>query len=214
MKNKKLVKGIVAGSLGLALLLGGGTFALWYQQDSVDSGAIESGVLSFTPGTPTWTVVGDDVTGATPTASETIGSIGDFRMVPGDTVTYKNTLAVKTQGHTLKAGLTVDMSDIVAGAGSDSQLATAIADSDKTQVAAGTTPTPTLGDIGTPVVISLTGSDTQSTTTVTVIVTLHFPGATNGDDVSASNAANWWDQAAQNQTVDLSKLTFTLQQTL
>lgn len=208
MKNKKMIKGIVAGVLGLALLLGGGTFALWYQTNSVATGAIQSGQLNFTTGTQTWTVTAADGS-ATPGTATAITNIANFRMVPGDTVTLTTPITVNAVGDTLKATLKVDLSGIAATttpAGPD--FAAAIKASALTSIKIDTN----AAVAGTSTSIEITPSAAGQSHTV--VLKLHFPTYNNNTDTATTNRSLWWGQTGQNQGVDLSTLKFDLAQHL
>lgn len=94
----KITKGAVVGGIGVALLLGGGsTLAYWTDQAEIAGASITSGSLeisSFAAGT--WKVTNNGV-------ETTVSDITDFRMVPGDTLTYATSATVTLEGDNLKA---------------------------------------------------------------------------------------------------------------
>ena len=101
MNNK--TKGVIAGIAGLALLGGGTTFALWSDSDTISGATITNGQLSVTAtGSMSWQDVSDA------TAPVDITSIGDFRMVPGDSLQGSQSLDVVVEGNNLVADLLVD----------------------------------------------------------------------------------------------------------
>lgn len=95
----KLVKGSIAGAAGIALLLGGaGTLALWNADADIVNESIDSGTLTLTASTGTWT-----------------GDTDNALWVPGDSATYNSTLTIGATGDNLEATLSVDTSSIAAG---------------------------------------------------------------------------------------------------
>ena len=92
----KLVKGSIAGAAGIALLLGGaGTFALWNSTVSVPAQSIAAGNLELTANTAgVWTKDGVAINPTT------------YRIIPGTTLEYNQTLTVNAVGDGLKANLT------------------------------------------------------------------------------------------------------------
>lgn len=91
----KLVKGSVAAAAGIALLMGGaGSLALWNDSVTVNAGTVTSGTL-------------DVSTGVAGSWSPSIAKI-----VPGDTVTYTQTLNLSATGDNLKATVTSNIASI------------------------------------------------------------------------------------------------------
>jgi alternate signal-mediated exported protein len=210
MKNSKMIKGIVAGALGLTLLLGGGTFALWYQNQSVASGSVQSGNLNFTVGAQTWAVVSNagGSGGIAAGTSTPIPDISAFKMVPGDTVTLTTAITTSVIGTTMQATLKADLSGIVNTAtptGTD--LLNAIKGSSLSTVKV---------DSGSAVAISGGGASVEltaaSATSHTVVIALHFPAYQTGDPVTVPARTSWWGQTAQNQGIDLSSIKIDLAQ--
>ena len=200
MKNSKLAKGIAAGALGLTLLLGGGTFALWYQTQPVaTSGNINSGNLGFTVGTQVW----KNVTGG----NTSIADITTFKMVPGDTVSLTAPVTLTASGDNLKATLKVDLSGLTGNA----QLLAALKANTTYTIAATpglANPTYNAGTGGYEIVAA------DNAKVASVIVSIHFPKAKDGDTPLADRS-NWWGTgtaSAQSQAVQLNSLTFDLAQ--
>ena len=109
---KKLTKATIAGALGVVLLAGGTTFALWSDSATVNGGSVKSGTLALTPnGTPAWT----DLSDGSPI------DIASFLIVPGDTIEYTASFVVDASGTNLTA--TLDVSDPVAATGDADLLA-------------------------------------------------------------------------------------------
>ena len=103
----KLLKGSIAGAAGVALLIGGaGTFALWNDTAAIDGGTITAGTLDVATGDGAWS---DQFGG--------IESINSYRIVPGDTLTYKTLVTVVAEGDNLSAELSVNDRYITAGGG-------------------------------------------------------------------------------------------------
>jgi alternate signal-mediated exported protein len=94
----KLVKGSIAGAVGIALLLGGaGTFALWSDNAAVNGGIVQTGTLDIAlTGTAAWKDISPD-------AANTTWVVATDRLVPGDTVTLTQDVTVVATGKNLKA---------------------------------------------------------------------------------------------------------------
>jgi alternate signal-mediated exported protein len=128
-KDRRLLKGVLIGVAGLALLVGGGTFALWSDSDLLPGGDISTGDLSLElVGEPTWTLNGDPVT------------IGDVLLVPTDELVLTQPMELSAQGTTLQATLTLNM-DALDGELADNLTVTPSYD----PVPAGMTPDGTIG---------------------------------------------------------------------
>ncbi|MDJ0338573.1 alternate-type signal peptide domain-containing protein [Cryobacterium sp. PH31-O1] len=102
--NKLLVSAI-AGAAGLTLLLGGaGTFALWNSSATLSGGTITAGTLLVSDTAPSngvWK------------SGPTVISLGSYRIVPGDTLTYTKTVDITATGDNLIATLAVDPATVV-----------------------------------------------------------------------------------------------------
>ncbi|WP_185975730.1 alternate-type signal peptide domain-containing protein [Tessaracoccus rhinocerotis] len=95
----KMIKGAVVAGLGVALLLGGGgTLAYWNQAVESEAGVVAAGDLNLVSQGETWT---SDATG-------TIADIAEYRVVPGETLTFSQELEVTLVGDQMQAELTVD----------------------------------------------------------------------------------------------------------
>ena len=46
-RDRRLTKGAIIGAAGLALLVGGGTFALWFDNEDIPGGTVNSGELDL-----------------------------------------------------------------------------------------------------------------------------------------------------------------------
>lgn len=103
-------KAVAAAGVGVVLLgAGGATFAEWTDtESSATNTPITAGVLDLAAGEGAWTnAVGTDVTAAVEN--------GSYRIVPGDELSYRETLTIDAQGDLLRgtvshnlAGLTGD----------------------------------------------------------------------------------------------------------
>jgi len=81
--SKKMMKGTIAITAGVVLLLGGaGTYALWEVTRPLE-GTVAAGDLNLELGEASWTLNGDDV-----------ADVGDVRIVPGDTLALGQQLEV------------------------------------------------------------------------------------------------------------------------
>ncbi|KGJ79709.1 hypothetical protein GY21_04080 [Cryobacterium roopkundense] len=206
----KLLKGSIAGAAGVALLIGGaGTFALWNDTAAIAGGTITAGTLTVDTGDGAWS----DQFGS-------ISSIGDYRIVPGDTLTYTTAIQVEAVGDNLSAELSVDDRMIVAAAGSQgAALKTFLEESTTLTVVypdgsrhgghgggpggggPGGDDEGTPGDSSGPETLTITPDDGDNTYLVTV--TIDFPSG----DLGAENAA-------KNGAVSLNNFGVTLNQVL
>lgn len=89
----KLVKGAIATGVGVVLLMGGaGTLAYWNAGTNLGTATITAGQLSVSP----------VANGAWKNGAANISSIGAFRTVPGDTLTYTQDVTLNASGDNLK----------------------------------------------------------------------------------------------------------------
>ncbi|MBT2515263.1 alternate-type signal peptide domain-containing protein [Arthrobacter sp. ISL-30] len=97
MKNATLIKGAGAIAVGAGLLLGGGgTLAWWNAADSAAPGTIVAGDLNVAKaGAGVWT----------DRAGNTI-DVASYKVVPGDKLTFTQTLTVTLTGDKMAAELT------------------------------------------------------------------------------------------------------------
>jgi len=122
--TKKLRTGIVAAALGAALLLGGGTYALWSDSASLSGGTITAGDLRLDAGTMAAYDISADTAGpgGTPAVvngvtldsvtGTPIADLSDWRMVPGDTLALAFPYDLTLSGDNLKADLNLDVSKL------------------------------------------------------------------------------------------------------
>ncbi|WP_127131101.1 alternate-type signal peptide domain-containing protein [Georgenia sp. SYP-B2076] len=117
--SSKAVKAIAAGAVGIALLAAGGSsFASWNATQAVRSeSAISSGTLKLKDATAgVWT----NSVGATVEPST-------YKVVPGDVLTFKQSVTIEAKGDLLNAALTTNIATpAVTG---DSDLAAALGQS-------------------------------------------------------------------------------------
>jgi alternate signal-mediated exported protein len=96
MKNSALIKGTAAIAVGAALLLGGGgTLASWNAEATGTPGTVVAGDLDVVAATGVW----KDRTGAT------ITNIANYKVVPGDKLTYTQDLNVTLTGDKMAANV-------------------------------------------------------------------------------------------------------------
>lgn len=149
MKNSTLIKGTAAIAVGAALLLGGGgTLAAWNDSATAAPGTIIAGNLDIKAGAGTW----KDSSG------KTIEKIGDYRVVPGDVLTFTQVLDVTLEGNNMAAKVTTTGISATSGFGDTvtvSQPELSVGDKEITN--------------------ALTASET-----VTATITFEFEAATSG----------------------------------
>jgi len=188
----KLVKGSVAAATGIVLLMGGaGSLALWNDSQAISGGTISTGELDIAlSGTGAW----KDVSVGAPTTTWVPAT---DKLVPGDTITYTQDVAVKASGKNIKATLAYTAGSVVIPAalyGPDALPNTA---DDYVTVAIGVTAV-TPADNGT---ITGTGpytltSASDGTVEYRVVITIDFKSTTPGQvgqnvagGINVSNAA-------------------------
>ncbi|MCT1447386.1 MULTISPECIES: alternate-type signal peptide domain-containing protein [Brevibacterium] len=97
---KKQTLGIVAGAAGAALLLGGGTFALWTDSAEADGGQITAGNLDVAVTGSAW----QDISADRPDNPHDI-DLKTFKIIPGDTVQGTYGVDVGLEGDNMVAKL-------------------------------------------------------------------------------------------------------------
>lgn len=163
----KLVKGALAGAAGIALLLGGaGTFAYWNSSYGVQGGTIIAGQLK---------IADDGVAGVWKDQTGTVINLATYHIVPGDVLTYSDSVNLTATGNNLVATLGLASGSIV---GSTSAAA-------DTALAGFLTSNAQLSATGT--AVSGTGPYTikQGTGVVTLTATITFPLGTDTTNNSA-----------------------------
>ncbi|WP_087874433.1 alternate-type signal peptide domain-containing protein [Arthrobacter globiformis] len=161
MKNSALIKGTAAIAVGAALLLGGGgTLASWNDSDTGAPGTVVAGDLNVKADTGVWT----------DRANNKITNIADYKVVPGDKLTYTQVLDVTLTGNKMAA-----------------EVAATGATPDNGFTAANVTvtdPVLTVGDTGTGAAVQ---NPLKTTQKVTAKITFEFNWATeNRDDATKS----------------------------
>lgn len=186
---KKFVKASIATAAGVTLLLGGaGTFATWNASATTAGATIASGNM----------VVEDSGVAGTWTANGSAVNLADYRIAPGDTLTYTKTMSVSAEGDSIQATLGLTGGSIAAADPTDAadQALAGYLKANATLSAAGQ------GITGTgPTFTVAPGSGTVDED-VTVTVTIAFPA---GDTAGGNNGA-------MNGAVNLSDLAVTLTQ--
>ena len=187
----KLTKAGIATAAGIALLMGGaGTLAYWNDSANLTGGAITAGTLSINTPVPagTWS---SDKTGA-------IANIANYKVVPGEKLTYTTTVGVTVVGDALKAELQLGTAAITAAnaAGNTTQQNA----NDALATALGSSAALTATGTGVTNVAGVYKIDTTATS-VTVSASITFPYGTAGSN-----------NAAKNGKVDLSNFSLTLTQ--
>lgn len=186
---------LAGAGLLVGLIAGGGTFALWNADASVDGGTITSGNLDIEwVGTAAeWRETSADVT----SPQDPITNPGDFLVRQGDTVTVTRDFTTDLQGDNMLGKLSVDWSQ-------ESSSVPAGVIGDYTIYDAASQPLVT-GDLGVPpgpdgVLDQLDADDAGRTDTYTLEITLDFTGM---DDRF---------RGGTEQTADLGTFQFTLDQ--
>ena len=186
--NKKMT-GFVAGAAGAALLMSGGTYALWSDSADVDGGAITSGNLKVDFLKHSW----KDVSGDRKDSPHDI-DLEDFKIVPGDTVLGKFPVDVGLEGENLVAELS-----FVGGGSPDGELAEGlevtytVLDAEGDEVASGSGGSVTVPlaseDNGNPGDLVQVPADTDGDAEFTVEVSVTFDEDTSERELVQSTAA-------------------------
>ncbi|SEP85533.1 alternate-type signal peptide domain-containing protein [Arthrobacter sp. OV608] len=96
-----MTKGAIVTAAGVMLLIGGGgTLAVWNVQQNAEVGTIASGDLNLVASEGVWTVAAAD-------GPITIPNINNYQIVPGDTLTYTQTVDITLDGDNIAANLSV-----------------------------------------------------------------------------------------------------------
>jgi alternate signal-mediated exported protein len=170
----KIVKGSIAGAAGIALLLGGaGTFALWNSTANLSAHTITAGKLTLS----------DNGDGVWKNGTTTINPT-TYRVIPGQTLVYTQTLKVDAVGDGIKAKLTYSGLTPAGALATYTTEALEVTSSSTNAVVSGST-------------INFT----SGTATVNVKVTIVFPDTVTGSQ-------------GQAEELNLNALAFTLEQTL
>ncbi|AUZ36715.1 alternate-type signal peptide domain-containing protein [Arthrobacter sp. PGP41] len=96
-----MTKGAIVTAAGVMLLVGGGgTLAVWNVQQNAEAGTVAAGDLNLVAEAGVWTVAGAN-------GPITIPNINTYQIVPGDTLTYTQTVDITLDGDNIAANLTV-----------------------------------------------------------------------------------------------------------
>jgi len=123
--RSRRVQGILAGVAGAALLLGGGTYALWTAQGNVNGGKITAGDLNLVAGTfSAYDVSTDRADAKTEIIADsgfmghavdlTAGDETEWNIVPGDTVALVFPFTATVKGDNLVTQLTTNTRALLA----------------------------------------------------------------------------------------------------
>lgn len=178
---------VVASALGIALLLGGSTYALWSANAPVQSAAtITSGDLQVSSATAqTWT----DISNASNPV--TIPDLSNFLLSPGDTIQLKQDLNVIVVGNNISGTLQAQLPNNTASASllAQAKFTLAILDKDGKEINSITPATNTLSSL------DLSVSNLKQTAPAgekyTVVVTVELPAdSTNNTKTQIGALAN------------------------
>jgi alternate signal-mediated exported protein len=120
-RRQRRLTGVVAGAAGIALLLGGTSYALWNDSGTVaNNGTVTAGNLDLAVGTPQWYDVSADRTDQDDTTlsgddGHKITDIAKYRIVPGDVLQNEATLGIALQGDNMVANLAINPGSFSAG---------------------------------------------------------------------------------------------------
>ena len=105
------IKGAAAAAAAGILMLGGyGTLAQWGDEAAMNGGSVNAGQLKLSDATAgVWTDVGG-------TVPVTIASIADYKVVPGDVLTYETSAQISASGANLSATLAADPATVTGDA--------------------------------------------------------------------------------------------------
>lgn len=128
---KNVTKAAIAGGVGVALLLGGAsTIAFWTDEADGGSGIITAGTLEIGDVTGGgWQIVHEGDGTGEPTEAVEFDPESD-RIVPGDVLTYTQSIPVELQGENIAAVFdgTIEVTPTDSADSSDTALADAIGD--------------------------------------------------------------------------------------
>lgn len=176
----KLAKAAIAAAVGTGLLLGGaGTLATWNASTPINGGTIVAGNLTIADGgTGVWT------SGTTPI------NLSTYKIVPGDTLTYTDTVNVTATGNNLVARLALSGGSIAASTSAPADVALASYLSSNAVITAsgpGITADP---DGSTYTITAATYVPTPITLTVTITFPLGNPGTKDDSMLGSINLSN------------------------
>lgn len=195
---KRLSKAALAGTLAVALLVGGaGTFARWYDQQDVATSTISTGQLSLVAGEGTWLINTADGNDADEDPSVPFDPSVD-KIVPGDIIFYNVQVTPTLEGKNIQAVLSADLSET-----GIADLVSTTGELNRIQVSTETTDS-SGGSISNP----LTPADSGKQYNLTVKIV--FPEYTDTVEASSgtpqSDRSNFWHNEFQQKEIDLSAL--------
>ncbi len=182
----KITKAAIAGSIGVALLLGGaGTLATWNASAPISGGTIVAGNLSVgAPATATWTVQHLTIGSTTAYDAAVTTTLATYKASPGDKLTYTTTMPVTVSGTLLQVKSSLTPGSVTATSSGPTLPADAAMVTALTGNVVTTLSLPIAGAItGSAPTYTITPGATPLSTTATVTATLTFPlNATSGSE--------------------------------
>jgi alternate signal-mediated exported protein len=193
--SHKMTKVVTASALGLALLAGGSTYALWSATATANTeAAITTGDLQVTAAAPgKWMDQSDGAENVTP-----IENLADFRMAPSDSITLTQELNTIVVGDNISGILSIKVPNATTGAAlAQSDVSIIVADAAGQRIGdAGADKLGTNGDLNVTIPnLKQTDADGEL---VTVIITVTLPADA--------------DNATKQQMISLGDMEITLNQ--
>lgn len=105
LRDRRLTKGVIIGAAGFALLVGGGTFALWFDNEEITGGTINSGELDIS-------LTGAGVWHEDSCVGTVIPTIALHLISPNDVVCFAQPMEVTVNGADIAASFSLDTSGI------------------------------------------------------------------------------------------------------
>lgn len=185
--NKKIT-GLVAGAAGAALLLSGGTYALWTDAGTVDGGTITAGNLDVAVlDDAAWHDVSSDRTDSPHTID-----LSTFRIVPGDTIEGTFGLDVGLEGDNMTAQLGLTDGGLTGVLADGLDVTYSLTDAADAVVASGAAPLTVdlaSGDNPVPGTALVLPAAVDGTADYTLHVSVTFDAATSDQDLTQAQAA-------------------------
>ena len=178
----KLTKAAIATAVGTALLLGGaGTLASWNSSTTINGGTIVAGNLTIADGaTGVWK------SGTTPI------NLSTYKIVPGDTLTYTDTVNVTATGDNLVAKLALAGGSVTSSttAAADVALASYVSSNAVITASGAGIVAGTGVDAGTYTITAAAYVPTPITLTVTITFPSGTAGSNNTSMLGSINLSN------------------------
>jgi len=191
---KKKTTGIIAGAAGAALLMGGGTFALWSDSAEVPDTTITSGNLAVDV-VATGCDVAEDIGGEAPTgtwhwidtSSDRTDSphwinANDFRIVPGDTVEGLIGLDLALEGENIVAQLGANLGQVSQNGAKITGFSVLDSDCEVIPLADAFSLDLASEDNGNPGDATIVGATADGTADLTAVVQVSFPESIGNQD--------------------------------